>query len=126
VVDSINDIIGTVIRPAAGAILALSSTREIGLDPVLAAALGLILAGSVHGLKATARPVITTTTGGLGNPLVSMIEDILVAAGVILTLLAPVVGFLLVLVLIIGLLLLVFMVRRRLRGWRLGAPPGPA
>jgi hypothetical protein len=103
-VDTINDLIGTLIRPTSGAILALASTRAVGLDPVLAACLGLLLAGGVHGLKAGARPVVTATTAGLANPMVSIIEDILAAAGVILTLLVPLVGALLVL-LTIGLLL---------------------
>jgi hypothetical protein len=125
-VDSINDIIGTVVRPTAGGILALASTQGVGLDPVLMGALGVILAGGVHGLKATARPVVTATTGGLGNPLVSMIEDIAAAAGTILTLLAPVIGFIVVVVVLIIMITLAVQVRRRLR--RLGSrrpPPSP-
>jgi hypothetical protein len=131
VVDSVNDTISTVIRPAAGAILFLANTRAIELDPTLAGILGLLLAGSVHGLKATTRPVVTAVTGGLANPIVSMIEDLLAAAGVILSLLVPLVGFLLVVLLIIGMVALAVVVRRRLRrfGRRLPGgrqPPGGA
>jgi hypothetical protein len=126
-IDSINDMIGTVVRPTAGAILALASTREIGLDPVLAGALGIVFAGGVHGLKATARPIVTATTGGLGNPIVSMVEDIAAAAAAILTLLAPLAGFLVVVTIVALLLVAVIRLRRRLRwfGPRRG-PPGAA
>ena len=128
VVDSINDLIGTVVRPAAGAILSLASTQQVGLDPVLAGALGLVLAGSVHGLKATSRPMITATTGGLANPFVSMIEDVLAAAGVILTLLAPIVGVILVVLLIVMMVGLAITVRRLVRRavrWNLGRGRSP-
>lgn len=126
-IDTINDLIGTIVRPTAGAILALASTREIGLDPVLAGALGIIFAGGVHGLKATARPVVTATTGGLGNPIISMVEDIVAAAAAILTLLAPLAGFLVVVTVVALLLAAVVALRRRLRwfGPRRN-PPGAA
>lgn len=120
-VDTINDLIGTVVRPTSGAVLALAGTREVGLDPILAAILGLIMAGSFHGIKATSRPVLTATTGGLANPVVSMIEDILAAAGVILTLLAPLVGALLVLVLLVILIGTALWLRRLVRR----RPPRP-
>jgi tetrahydromethanopterin S-methyltransferase subunit D len=41
---------------------------------------GLLAAFSVHAVKATGRPLITATTAGVGNPIVSTAED--VAAGV--------------------------------------------
>ena len=124
VADSINDMVGTVVRPAAGAILSLASTREIGLDPVLAGALGLIMAGGVHALKATARPAITASTGGLGNPFVSFFEDLVAAAGAILTLLAPIVGLILILVVIVLMVGVLISVRRLLRR-RKPLPGGP-
>lgn len=125
-VDSINDLVGTVVRPAAGAILALASTQSIGLNPVLAGALGILLAGSVHGLKATVRPAVTATTGGLFNPLVSMIEDMAAATGAVLTLLAPVIGFVVVVVVLALLALAAVQFRRRLRRQRRGGPPAPS
>lgn len=79
--DTVNDLIQTFIRPAAGAILFAASTNVIGVHPVLAVILGLILAFGVHAAKATARPVVTVSTGGLGNAFVSIGEDI-VATGV--------------------------------------------
>ena len=100
--DTLNDVIQTFVRPAAGAILFAASTNVINLHPIVAIVLGLILAFGVHAAKATARPVVTATTGGLGNAFVSVGEDI-VATGVSLTaIVAPVViGLLVVLVMAI-------------------------
>lgn len=85
--DSLNDVIQTFVRPAAGAILFAASTRAIDLHPVLAVILGLVFAFGVHSVKATARPVVTASTGGVGNAFVSVGED-LVSAGVSITALA--------------------------------------
>jgi hypothetical protein len=93
--DTLNDVIQTFVRPAAGAILFAASTNAINLSPVIAVILGLILAFGVHATKATARPIITATTGGLGNAFVSAGEDI-VATGV--SLVALIVPLLLALV----------------------------
>jgi hypothetical protein len=79
--DTLNDLIQTIIRPTAGAILFAASTSAINLHPVVAVILGLILAFGVHAVKATARPVVTASTGGLGNAFVSVGED-LASAGV--------------------------------------------
>lgn len=105
--DTVNDIIQTVVRPAAGAILFAASTRAIGLHPVLAAICGVILAGGVHTVKAGGRPVVTATTGGTANPIVSTIEDIVAAIGSVIAVVYPylVVVFFLLLVLLIVLLL---------------------
>lgn len=76
-VDSLNDVVQTVIRPTAGAVLFASTTQaSIELHPVLAFTCGILLAGSVHAIKAGARPVVTATTAGVGNPIVSTIEDV--------------------------------------------------
>jgi hypothetical protein len=89
--DTLNDVIQTFVRPAAGAILFAASTNAINVDPIVAVILGLVLAFSVHAVKATARPVVTATTGGLGNAFVSVGED-LVATGVsFLSVVVPVV-----------------------------------
>lgn len=89
--DTVNDVIHTVIRPAAGAILFAANAQVItDIHPVLALACGLFLAGGVHAVKATARPVITATTAGLGNPVVSTLEDVLAAVVSILSVVIPV------------------------------------
>jgi hypothetical protein len=95
-VDTINDIIHTFIRPVAGGILFAAQTGAVGgVDPTLAFILGMLSAGSVHAVKATSRPVITATTGGIANPLVSMVEDIVAAGATVLALAAPLVAALL-------------------------------
>lgn len=89
-VDSANDIVQTFIRPAAGAILFAANTNTIAdIHPILAMACGLILAGAVHVAKATVRPAVTATTGGVGNPVVSTAEDILAALTTFLSILLP-------------------------------------
>jgi hypothetical protein len=101
-VDSINDIIHTFIRPAAGGILFAAQTGTIsGMDPVFAFILGALSAGGVHAIKATGRPLITATTGGIGNPLVSLIEDIIAGVSTILALVMPVVAAVLMLVILV-------------------------
>lgn len=87
--DSLNDFIQTFIRPTAGAILFAASTSVIQLNPVIAFILGLILAFGVHATKSTARPVVTATTGGLGNAFVSVGEDILSAGMTLIALIVP-------------------------------------
>jgi len=79
--DTLNDVIQTFVRPTAGAILFAASTNVINLHPVIAVILGLVLAFGVHAVKASARPVVTASTGGLGNAFVSVGEDV-VAVGV--------------------------------------------
>lgn len=90
-IDTMNDGINTVIRPVAGAILFAASSGVVGeLHPVLAVICGLLVAGGVHAVKATARPVVTASTGGLGNWLVSLSEDVLSFVTSVLAILVPV------------------------------------
>lgn len=111
IADSANDVLQTVVRPAAGAILFAASGNLIAdMSPVLAMGLGIAAAGSIHAVKATARPVITATTGGLGNPVISVIEDV---ASVALTLLAILVPILTVVLLLVAVWLVLRWVRRR-------------
>lgn len=90
--DTINDVFQTFVRPTAGAILFAASTSVVNVHPVVAAILGLALAFSVHAAKATARPVVTATTMGVGNPVVSVLEDITSAIMAVLAIVAPLIG----------------------------------
>lgn len=100
--DTLNDAIQTFVRPTAGAILFAASTNAIQLHPVLAVILGLVLAFGVHSVKATARPVVTASTGGVGNAFVSVGED-LVSAGVSITaLILPLLLGIMLVALIVG------------------------
>jgi len=98
-VNHINDVIQTLIRPAAGAIAFAASANVVtDVSPVLALACGLLIAGSVHVAKAGAlRPAVTATTGGAGNVPVSIAEDIISTVLSILAIIVPVlVGTLLI------------------------------
>jgi hypothetical protein len=96
-VDTLNDIIQTVGRPAAGAILFAASSGVVGdLHPVLALVAGLLLAGGVHVAKTAARPAVTATTAGTGNWFVSIVEDILALIGTIMAILLPILVVLIV------------------------------
>ena len=88
-VDTINDVIQTVVRPAAGAILFAATTRAIQLHPVIAAICGVIIAGGVHAVKATGRPAITATTAGVANPVISVVEDVTSTIVSVISVVAP-------------------------------------
>lgn len=111
-VDSVNDGIQTFVRPAAGAILFAGSANVITeIHPVLSLAAGLLLAGGVHATKAATRPVVTVSTAGVGNPIISTLEDIVAAVVSILAIFLPIIAALLLLAVLI---LIVYSVRR----WR--------
>ena len=98
-VNHINDLVQTLIRPAAGAIAFAASAKVVtDVNPVLALASGLLIAGSVHVAKAGAmRPMVTATTGGVGNVPVSIAEDIVSTVLSVLAIIMPIlVGTLLV------------------------------
>ena len=115
-VDTINDVVQTFIRPTAGALLFAASTRVIGLHPVLAALCGVILAGGVHAAKSVGRPVVTATTAGVGDPVVSTVEDVVSFVTSVIAVVAPYA----VAVLIAALLLLVVWWANRRRRRRSG------
>jgi hypothetical protein len=90
-VDTLNDVIQTVGRPAAGAVLFAANSGVVGdLHPAIALVAGLLLAGGVHTVKSIARPAVTATTGGTGNWAVSIIEDVLALMASILAILLPI------------------------------------
>lgn len=88
--DHANDLINSAIRPPAGAALMMASTSDTDLNPVIALVIGLVCAGAVHAVKAAVRPTITMSTGGVGNPLVSMGEDMVAATTAIVAIVAPI------------------------------------
>lgn len=110
-VDTVNDVIQTVVRPAAGAVLFAANAKVVtDVHPVLALACGLLLAGGVHAVKATARPVITASTAGTANPIVSVAEDVLAA---VISILSVVVPILMAAILIIVLTTLIWLMWRK-------------
>jgi len=111
IIDHINDLVQSFIRPAAGAILVMASTDAVQtINPVMAMILGLVVAGGVHTAKSTFRPVVTATTGGVGNPVVSATED---GAAICMSVIALVAPILIGVVLIVLLTLTLMVLRRR-------------
>mgnify|MGYP003597031802 CR=1 FL=1 len=88
-VDHVNDTVQAFIRPLAGALLFLAGTGALHLPPAVPIVLGLLTAGAVHTAKAGFRPVVTVGTGGLGNPVVSLVEDVVAFLATLIALLAP-------------------------------------
>jgi hypothetical protein len=79
--------------------------------------IGVVIALGVHGIKATARPVVNATTAGIGAPVVSTAEDATSAVLSVLAIVLPII----VLLFFIGLAVFAVWVVRR-RGRRTSAP----
>jgi len=110
VLDNLNDIIHTVIRPVVGAVIVAGTSNTLSDTNVwVAAGAGAVLAFAVHTTKSTARVATTATTAGVGNPVVSVLEDLLSFGSILLVvvaksvaiLVAPVVGIILLVVAIV-------------------------
>lgn len=98
-VNHVNDVIQTVVRPAAGAIAFAASANVItDINPILALACGLLVAGGVHAVKAgVVRPAVTATSGGTANVPVSVAEDVASTTVSVLAVILPmVIGILLI------------------------------
>ncbi|WIM95595.1 DUF4126 domain-containing protein [Actinoplanes oblitus] len=124
VVDHLNDVVQTVVRPTAGGLAfgAGSASQTVTVaDPGsfftshqwVPVAAGVLIALCVHGVKAAARPVVNVTTAGFGAPVASTAEDL---SSVVMSVLAIVLPFLV----LIGLGVMVWATiwvfrRRRLR-----------
>lgn len=123
VVDTVNDWIQTVVRPAAGGILFGSGTSSETIavtDPAeffasnqwVPIVIGIVLSLVVHAGKTFGRPAANAVTAGVAAPVLSTLEDI---ASVVLSLLA-IVFPILVIVGVVGLAAgLVTLVRRMRR-----------
>ncbi|SFI35683.1 MULTISPECIES: DUF4126 domain-containing protein [Microbacterium] len=122
-VDSVNDVLQTAIRPAAGGIVfgAGSSAETLRIeDPAtlfagngwIPIAVGIAIALGVHLVKATVRPVANAATLGLAAPAVSTAEDVSSLALAAAAIFAPVIAGILLIALVVGAVLLL---RRRRR-----------
>lgn len=112
-VNHINDIIQTLVRPVAGAIVFAASAQIItDIHPVLAMVMGLMVAGTVHAVKSLAvRPAVTATTAGAGNVPVSIIEDVI---STIISIVAAITPVLIAILLVLGGALLILWIWRRI------------
>lgn len=91
-VDHALDVIGTPLRPVAGAVLAASVLGTV-TDPLTSAIIGVAVGAPTalvpHVAKSALRAASTTMTGGLANPALSFIEDALAVALLVMALLVP-------------------------------------
>lgn len=101
VVNHINDVVQTLVRPAAGAVLFAASANVVTeIHPILSIAAGLLVAGSVHVVKSVAvRPAITATTGGAADIPVSILEDVISTTLSVLSVVLPIVVGIILLIL---------------------------
>lgn len=125
IVDHVSDFVHTFIRPLSGAAIMAGTQNSLSDKSGLAAAvLGGALALVFHGAKSATRPAVSATTAGIGNPIVSLLEDVVVIFLVLILIFAPIVGFA---VFVAVLLLIGRLLRRVLRFFRRGrAAPRPA
>ncbi|MCY7412436.1 MAG: DUF4126 domain-containing protein [Salinibacterium sp.] len=122
VVDSVNDWIQTLVRPAAGGIaFGTGSATETAVitDPAsffssnawVPVAVGVGLALATHLVKMAARPALNAVTAGVAAPIVSTVEDVSSVALSLFALLIPV----LVVVVVGGLIAAAITLFRRAR-----------
>jgi uncharacterized protein DUF4126 len=116
VVDHTLDALSTVLRPAAGSLLAASVMWRVP-DPLTALALGVAVGAPTalvpHAAKSALRAGSTFFTGGLANPILSFVEDLAAVVMFVLTVVVPVVVALAILV--VAVLVVRRLSRRRLR-----------
>jgi hypothetical protein len=132
VIDHVNDVIQTAVRPAAGGMVFTATQAAAELDdsawmaerPWLSWILGIVTALAVHALKTAARPVVNATTAGVGAPIVSTAED---AGSLGLSLIAVFLPILVILALVFFAVFAWWAVRRirRLRAARRARLAGP-
>ncbi|MDQ4137417.1 MAG: DUF4126 domain-containing protein [Actinomycetota bacterium] len=123
-VDTVNDWIQTVVRPASGGIVfgggALSETATV-TDPAaflesnawVPVVTGILIALAVHLMKALLRPVLNAATFGMAAPVMSFAEDVGAVGLSLLALLVPILVVLALAGLVVGVVLLVRHARRR-------------
>jgi len=123
--DSINDVVQSVLRPASGGIVfgAGASAQTVAVDdpstffsqntwlPIVS---GIVIALIVHVVKATGRVAANTVTGGLAAPVLSTAEDGASFLLAVLAILVPVLAGLVLIALIVAVVML-FRRRRRRR-----------
>jgi len=123
VVDHLNDVVQTVVRPTAGGLAfgagASSETATVAnpgdfftSKQWIPVAIGVLISLGVHGMKAAARPVVNVSTAGVGAPIVSTVEDVI---STVLSIVAIVLPFLVLFFLIAMVWFFGSTIRRRKR-----------
>ena len=111
VVDHVLHVIGTVVAPVVGGILALASASAFDLSSGMAASLGVAAALATQVGRAAARSVSTAVTGGGGNPVISLGEDGVSGVLAVTSVIWPVVAAVIAVVLFVA----IFLLWRRIR-----------
>jgi hypothetical protein len=114
IVDHVLHVIGIAVAPIVGGLLALATASVFDVSPGLTVTLGVAAALATQVGRTAARPVSTVTTGGGGNPVLSLAEDGVSGALSITALIWPVVTAVLAVVVLIA----VFLLWRRWRAFR--------
>lgn len=134
-VDSVNDWIQTIVRPASGGIVFAGGigTETVAVsDPEtfftsgawVPVAIGIGLALVVHLGKMAVRPLANLATGGIAAPVLSTAEDGASLGLVVLALIAPVLIVLAFIAMIVGFVLIIRTINRRRRERAAAAVPG--
>lgn len=117
ILDHLLDSVQLLTKPALAAIAATPFLYQ--LSPEYSVAVGIIvgapLALGVHATKASVRVGSSAATGGLGNPVLSLLEDLAAVTMVVVAFFLPVLALLFTAALVGLLVWLAFGVRRRLR-----------
>jgi len=90
-VDHLLDLVQTILSPVAGALAAFAGLSGWPAPFALALAIivGAPVAGGLHAISALTRVKSSATTGGAGNPLLSILEDTAATVTIIVAFLAP-------------------------------------
>jgi hypothetical protein len=114
VVDHLLDSVQVFTKPALAVVAAAPFVYQLAPEYAMGIAVmvGAPLALGVHATKASVRVGSTATTGGLGNPVLSLLEDVAAVGSVVLAFVAPVLALLLMAGLLLFLVRLAFRVRR--------------
>jgi hypothetical protein len=134
VVDSINDWLQTVIRPAAGGIVFGSGVSSetvtvsdpdafFGSDAWIPVVIGIVIAFAVHLVKMLTRPVLNAATVGTAAPVVSTAEDTASLSLALAAVLLPALVIVVIAAVVLGLWLLYRRFRRP--GVRRSSVPRP-
>jgi Domain of unknown function (DUF4126) len=117
VIDHALDGVQVLTKPALAVLAATPFLYQLSPEysAAIAIVLGAPLALGVHSAKATARVGSTATTGGLGNPVLSVVEDVAAIASIVIGFLAPLLALVLMAVTIFFIARLALRVRRRRR-----------
>lgn len=89
-VDNMLHVVQLIAKPAVGAILVGGTVHNHSTPELLGLmALGALNAMGVHAASATIRGASTATTAGMGNPLISLAEDVIASATTALAVFFP-------------------------------------